>query len=94
MQLNPGYLLTSSLLYISVSFKGSGRKWVNHLIEMATGFQTSGLTNDGSFILISDHFLDDHSFFKKTNKGLKSKLKLESLPKSTRIDIQKFQQHQ
>jgi len=63
-------------------------------MKIARELASLGLTNDGSFILILDHFLDDHSFFKKTDRGLKSKLKVESLPKSTKIDIQKFQQHQ
>ena len=76
---------------MSVCYTGSGRHWINHLIEMSTGIQTSEhLTTNG--IVILDHFLDHYKFFQKTDKGLQ--LKLGSQPGSTKIFIQNFQQHQ
>ena len=78
-------------MYLSVYFTGSGRNWISHLIEMATGIQTSAhLTTNG--IVILDHFLDNYKFFEKTGQGLQ--LKLGSQPESTKIFIQNFQQHQ
>ena len=58
---------------------------------MATGIQTSAhLTTNG--IVILDHFLDNPKFFQKTNQGLQ--INLGNQPKSTKIFIQNFQQHQ
>ena len=80
---------------MSVCYTGSGRHWINHLIEMSTGIQTSeDLTTNG--IVILDHFLDmkflNYQSFQKTDKGLQ--LNLGSQPEPAKIFMKKFQQHQ
>ena len=80
---------------MSLCYTGSGRHWINHLIEMSTGIQTSeDLTING--IVILDHFLDiralNYKSFQKTDKGLQ--INLGSQLEPTKIFIKKFQQHQ
>ena len=54
---------------------GSGRNWVDHLIQMATGIQSTLLPTqvslgNGSFIWVLDHFLrNGDKKHKKTNYG-------------------------
>ena len=44
-----------------IVFLGSGRNWISHLIELATGIHAAKFLNsDGSHIVIMDHFFDKY----------------------------------
>ena len=60
--------------WVIVCLTGSGRNWIDHLIEMSTGTQTTSWHDIANGIVSLDHFLDDGQMVDKTDRGLQIKL--------------------
>ena len=56
------HTLPKKNMYLATNFRliGSGRHWISHLIEMATGIQSKRSPYSDGGIVILDHFLLNH----------------------------------